>query len=265
MENKVEGKRTWVLLRGLARESRHWGSFVSDLSERFPSDQVLPLDLPGAGEFKDVAPFYSVESTVDFLKAELDTKTPGAKNVHLLALSFGGMVALSWAYQYPNQIKKLVILNSSSRLSPFYQRLRWESWRDFAWNAVQADPKAREEGILNLVVNSVEQRKAQLPSWIKIANERSIPPKTALAQLAAATRFRVPKCDLSQKALFLVALGDRLVEPACSIELADYFSSPIKKHPWGGHDLTTDDSRWVLDQVDNWLKSPRHAELDAAP
>ena len=40
---------TWVLLRGLAREARHWGDFPAALQERTGASRVVALDLPGSG------------------------------------------------------------------------------------------------------------------------------------------------------------------------------------------------------------------------
>ena len=39
----------WLLLRGLAREQRHWGRFPALLSAKLPGDRVFCLDLPGTG------------------------------------------------------------------------------------------------------------------------------------------------------------------------------------------------------------------------
>ena len=41
---------SWILLRGLTREARHWGAFTSLLAQRSGED-VVTLDLPGSGEF----------------------------------------------------------------------------------------------------------------------------------------------------------------------------------------------------------------------
>lgn len=248
-------KRTWILLRGLARESRHWGPFLEEFKSRFPNDQIVAIDLPGAGEFRDVLAPPSISGTVTFLRAELKKRGVGLEHLYLFSTSLGGMVAISWLAQHPDEVEKIVVLNSSSRLSPFYRRLRWESWQEFLTGATHADSKIREERILKVITNSEENRQKALPQWIKIANEHTIPFKTALLQLAAAGRFQAPKRNWPTQALFLVGLGDRLVEPTCSFELAQHFGSLLVKHPWGGHDLTTDDSPWVLEQVAKWLDS----------
>lgn len=39
----------WLLLRGLTRESAHWGEFIPKLQAAFPDVQIHTLDLPGTG------------------------------------------------------------------------------------------------------------------------------------------------------------------------------------------------------------------------
>ena len=43
MSNKV---KTWVLLRGLTREHRHWDDFPEKLQRCFPEAQIISPDLP---------------------------------------------------------------------------------------------------------------------------------------------------------------------------------------------------------------------------
>ncbi|KGF78004.1 hydrolase, partial [Massilia sp. JS1662] len=45
---------SWVLMRGLTRESGHWGTFMGKLQARFPDDRIVALDLPGNGRLHDV-------------------------------------------------------------------------------------------------------------------------------------------------------------------------------------------------------------------
>jgi hypothetical protein len=54
--NSEQGQN-WLLLRGLARESAHWGDFIPLLEAIFPDANVTMLDLPGTGRFhKEVSP-----------------------------------------------------------------------------------------------------------------------------------------------------------------------------------------------------------------
>jgi len=246
-------KRNWIFLRGLAREARHWGTFVEQFQKAFPQDQIITVDLPGVGENKNEISPKSIHGMMKKVRKKAVQKID-KNEFYLFATSLGGMVALDWMSSYPNEIQKAVIINTSSRKSPFYQRFRWEIWKDFIVQISQTDLKKREEGILNIISNSPERRKIFLPLWVKLANEQTVPLRAALIQFAAASRFSPPEISLKGKVLFLVSLGDRLVEPRCTMDLAQLTQSSIRKHPWGGHDLTIDDPEWVLNEVEFWLK-----------
>ena len=93
---------TWILLRGLAREARHWGSFAQQFSRVLASSnlirQVEALDLSGNGEFCQLPSPTSVPHMVEFARQQLQQK--GFKLPYsLVALSLGGMVATRWAQQ----------------------------------------------------------------------------------------------------------------------------------------------------------------------
>lgn len=183
--------RRWILLRGLAREQRHWGDFPQKFQMLFPKDQVHLLDLPGVGENVSGKSPLSIQEIARNVRDQAQ-RLPGEGPFSLLALSLGGMVALSWFDEHPEDLREAVIVNSSSRLSPFYQRLRWESWRQFITSATSPDIKAREQGVLNLVANNEEQKQKVLSLWIKIAREKTISRRAVLSQLSAASRYKVP-------------------------------------------------------------------------
>lgn len=245
-------KKQWIFLRGLARETRHWGEFPNIFQKQFPGDKVHLVDLPGAGEKNKVVSPATIQGIMREVRSDLQAQV-GSGPFHILALSLGGMVALSWMDQFPDEVAGSVIVNSSSRLSPFYQRLRWESWRAFLFSVAQVDATHREQGILQLISNNETHRERALPLWAKIGRESRVPLKTLLLQLSAAGRYRVPTRVLGEKVLFVSGLGDRLVEPACSEALATHYQSPIVRHPWAGHDIPIDDPDWIIQKVTEWL------------
>ena len=65
--------RPWILLRGLTRESRHWGAFAASLDAACAG--VLPIDLPGNGTAAHTRSPARVEAFVDaVLKAGFRTR-----------------------------------------------------------------------------------------------------------------------------------------------------------------------------------------------
>ena len=86
MQDAGRPVRQWILLRGLARESGHWGRFATELAHGLPHDRVVPLDLPGNGLLHRQRSPASVPGMVQACRAAL-----AARGIeppfHLLAMS----------------------------------------------------------------------------------------------------------------------------------------------------------------------------------
>ena len=119
---------SWILLRGLMREQRHWGSFPAMLAEALPDAHIFTPDLPGNGQRHAMRSATTVTQMVEFCRADLRARGVPAP-YSLLALSLGGMVAVEWASRYPQEIARCVLINTSMRpYSRFHQRLRWQNY-----------------------------------------------------------------------------------------------------------------------------------------
>ena len=59
---------TWILLRGLTRETRHWGRLPDALREAIGGERLLLLDLPGNGEFAQARAPATVAEMVSFVR-----------------------------------------------------------------------------------------------------------------------------------------------------------------------------------------------------
>jgi pimeloyl-ACP methyl ester carboxylesterase len=102
-----------LLLRGLLRESRHWLDFPSLLSAKLQRP-VLTLDLPGCGALYQQSSASSIPALRSQLQqqwAELYPEEQG-KAFDLVAISMGGMLALDWALNAPEQVKSVTLINS---------------------------------------------------------------------------------------------------------------------------------------------------------
>lgn len=239
---------TWVLLRGLAREARHWGEFPRLLREALPpGDEVLCLDLPGNGSrWRERSPA-SVPEMVAAARAQVQGRTP----CMLVALSLGGMVALEWAAQAPEEVEGCVLINSSlGAFSPFWQRLRPGSYGPLLRALLPGPLPARERAIWNMT-SAQPVREDVLAQWVAYADSQPVSAGNVLRQLVAAARFRAPMRP-PVPVLVLVSRGDRLVAPACSRALAKAWELPLCEHPDAGHDLPLDDPRWIVAEVVRW-------------
>jgi pimeloyl-ACP methyl ester carboxylesterase len=251
--NKALGQN-WILLRGLAREAAHWGDFVSVLQAAFPDAQITLLDLPGMGCFHQQASPHSIKAITDYVRCYALDRGYMQRPATLLSLSLGAMVAWEWMKSYPDDICAAALMNTSfADVSPFYQRLRWQRYKDFAKLIMARDMRTREIGILQLVSNRRNQDEPISKTWTQIQNERPISLTNSFHQLKAAASYRPGYIKPKQPILLLNGQGDRLVSPACSEAIHKKWQLELRCHPWAGHDLTLDDGAWVASQLKKWI------------
>jgi pimeloyl-ACP methyl ester carboxylesterase len=244
----------WILLRGLTRETRHWGAFESTMRAHGiigENERVMLIDLPGNGdEHARTAPL-SVHALTDFVRVRaisLGVTMP----CRVLAMSLGAMVASAWAQRYPHDIERLVLVNTSMR--PFaraYERLRPSAWRMLArivanWN----DARQCEQLIHMLTCHRTDTFDADVARWSAFTRTSA---SNAWRQLLAAARFSAqisaPRCPV----LLLASARDALVNPVCSARIAQQWRATHALHAWAGHDLPHDDPDWTCATIATWL------------
>lgn len=244
----------WILLRGLARESAHWGDFVPLLQDAFPASRISLIDLPGTGCYYRKASPCSIRAIVESVRGDALAKGLLEKPVSVLGLSLGAMVAWEWLSRHPEDIVGEVLMNTSfADLSPFYMRLRRQSYRDFAELAMTRDIFRRESRIVRLVSNRKDRYEAIIDEWARIQKARPISIRNALRQIVAAATYKPSNSNPQCPILLLNGQGDRLVSPACSEAIHKKWRIELRSHPWAGHDLTLDDGGWVATQIQDWV------------
>ncbi|MGJ0516473.1 MAG: alpha/beta fold hydrolase [Methylomicrobium sp.] len=248
----------FILLRGLTRESAHWGDFVPQLKAAFPNEKLALLDLPGAGPFfRETSPC-TISGILEKVRAQANERGALAEPATLIAVSLGGMVAWEWLLAYPEEIGGAVLINTSlGGLSPFYRRLRWQRYGTLFAAAGNRNIAAREPELLKLLSNREDNYRQTAANWVAIQKARPVSAKNAFRQLVAAAAYQPKDIKPKPPVLLLNSLGDKLVDAACSEAIAQKWQLELHTHPWGGHDLTVDDSTWVVAEISNWIKKSR--------
>lgn len=245
---------TWVLLRGLMREQRHWGDFPATLGAALPGAAIVTPDLPGNGQRHAMDSATRVCAMVECCREDLLAR--GLKPPYrLLALSLGGMVAVEWASRYPHEIASCVLINTSMRpYSPFYRRLRWQNYPALLRQLLLGNQTSQEALILRLTsCRHGAGNGALVAQWVAYQRQYPVSRRNALRQLLSAARFRAPASRPPMPLLVLAGAQDRLVDPACSRQLAQAWRTAYANHPEAGHDLPLDQPDWVAHKVAHWL------------
>jgi pimeloyl-ACP methyl ester carboxylesterase len=249
----------WLLLRGLGRECGHWFDFPP-VAERELGVPCRALDLPGFGKARhERVPASVPEMSEAILHRPASALRAASGPVGVLGLSLGGMVALELCRRAPARFSHLVLVNSSSRLSPPWQRLLPAGMLLLSRSLATLDLLERERRIYELTLS---ERRAQADRFAAraalLAERAPARRRDVLRQLLAALAFTPPR--VTQPVLVLSGRNDRLVSPACSAALATALGAPHNEHPSAGHDLPVDDGAWLAQQMARWLAA--RAELD---
>jgi len=256
LKKNAVSKMHLVLLRGLAREAAHWLDFPAPLQQALGDNcHIHLIDFPGCGKYFNQPALPSVVAMTDHARAEIDIATIATRNesVYVVGISMGGMVALNWAQRYPNELRGLVLMNSSAGNQPFWWRLRPGAWRTII-GALLTDNNTREAQVLKIVSNNTADYAQHLNQWLSIQQQRPVTRATIVTMLRAAAQFR-PQPICTVDGLVLASDGDRMVSVRASQALARQFNWPIQHHKSAGHDLPMDDPHWVTKQISQWLGS----------
>jgi len=254
-----EQPANWLLLRGLSREAGHWGEFVEQLQTALPNAHIHKVDLPGTGRYYQQQSPCTIGEISRFVRLRAQEQGLLQTPINLLALSLGGMVAWDWLSHYPDDINAAILVNTSfASLSPFHQRLRWQSYRQISQVLLETDSDRRELAILNLVSNRNQQNSLVAAEWQNIQRLRPVSPSNSFRQILAAARFKPTNQHPRPPVLLLNSAQDRLVSPHCSLAIQQQWQLPMYIHPWAGHDLSMDDGPWLIEQIKTWLKVLTH-------
>jgi pimeloyl-[acyl-carrier protein] methyl ester esterase len=244
----------WLLLRGLAREQRHWHGFVDLFRARVGASNVVLADLAGVGTERRRWP----RASVAWMAHDVARRVPGLAasgepmaRWSVVGLSLGGMIALELCRQYPERIQRGVIVNASSRLSSARARLRLGAALGLVQAVLSPDPVRRERRVLALTSTLPQAlRDSYARTAAEFARDAPASRGAVLVQLLAAARFVPPaRSQLAARLAFICARNDTLVNPRCSRDLATWYGVASEEHPWAGHDLPLDDPEWLCDHI----------------
>lgn len=98
-----------VLLHGFLENSTMWDFYVNDFTQK---NRVITIDLLGHGQTECLGYIHTMEEMADAVNAVL--RELKIKEAIFVGHSMGGYVSLAFAELYPEYIKGLVLLNSTT-------------------------------------------------------------------------------------------------------------------------------------------------------
>jgi pimeloyl-ACP methyl ester carboxylesterase len=236
----------FILIHGLGRDQAYWRPLVALLRQAYPEALIETPDIPGVGILHRTPSPTHLADYLPFLEGQLANSDEQAV---LIGLSLGGMLALTWAAIEPQRFRHLVVINTSSRLSPFYRRLKvYRAWRQPA-AIFRFSRRAKERAIYHLICNRRPMPDDLLDEWEAIQNRHPVKITNQIRQIWAGLRFLPPDKGLLPALTVIYSKADHWVDPRCSEDLIKYYNSNSYQHGWAGHDLPQDDPQWLLNKL----------------
>lgn len=99
-----------VLIHGFLENKMMWQDLVLDLSKK---NRIITIDLLGHGETECLGYVHSMEENADVVQAVLSKLR--IRKAIFVGHSMGGYVALAYAELYPENVRGLVLQNSTSK------------------------------------------------------------------------------------------------------------------------------------------------------
>lgn len=149
-----------VLLHGFLENSSMWDFFAAELAKKY---RIVTIDLLGHGESECLGYVHSMEDQADMVHEILSELR--LRKVIFAGHSMGGYVALAYAELYPENIKGLLLLNSTSRADSPERKTN----RDRAIQAVKKDYTSFVRlSISNLFAEQNRERLAEAIEEVKV-------------------------------------------------------------------------------------------------
>ncbi len=249
----------WVLLRGLSRESGHWGRFPEILRQQIeaqqPGAQLVLLDLPGTGVLHQQLSPLQVPAIVEACRAELKTRGVDGP-IHLLAMSLGAMVVSDWVARHPREVSGAVLINTSLRpFTSFYRRFLPMNYLALLMlSLTRLGARQREAKVLRLTTCMLPDADGMLDQWVDLHRQHPVGLGNTLRQLFASLSYRASRGRPAAPMLLLCSKADGVVDWRCSRAISRAWGVPLRLHTKAGHDLPLDDGPWVARAVSEWLQ-----------
>lgn len=117
-----------VLLHGFLENLSMWDFLIDELSKKY---RVFAFDLLGHGASESIGYIHTMEDQADMIYSVLHENR--IRKATLIGHSMGGYIALAFAELYPDNVKKLLLINSTAKADSDQRKIN----RDRAIQAVK--------------------------------------------------------------------------------------------------------------------------------
>lgn len=241
-----------ILLRGLVRESRHWGDFPHKLQEALLQYKIHTPEIQGVGKYHKTISPDNLPDMIEFMRDQV--KEQLGKETIIIAISLGGMITKQWSEKYPDDFGKMILINTSFKgVNSLLHRLRPAAIMSFLDIFLTGNLAMREKKILDLISNEPQKIENVHSNWIKIQEEAPVNRKSFVNQIKAALKFNPSEIKPTIPLLLIASRADRLCDYNCTLKLNQLWGGTLKLHQTAGHDIPLDDPQWLIEKIKGFI------------
>ncbi|GIU50781.1 alpha/beta fold hydrolase [Shewanella sp. KT0246] len=249
---------TWVLLRGLMRDKRHWYGFDEQL--RQAGIDVITPDACGNGVLLGQASPLTIGNYCQDIWNQIDTELVEKQHYDsqlvIVGVSMGGMIAIEMARQRQHQVRHVVLINSSAgNLSPWYQRFQLKPLLKSIWQRHKAaNLSLVESSVLSYTTMTKGHDETVIRDWGKMRDEKHTSIINGARQIIAAARYHCSSTHAIPVSV-ICANEDKLANPQCSEALAKFYQTQLFRVGHCGHDATLDQPEQIQQLIEDAIMS----------
>lgn len=243
------GAPVLIILHGLLGASRNWTTIGKSLRDRF---DVHALDLRNHGISPHTNSMRWPELVADLL---LYLDTHGLDDVLLMGHSLGGKIAMKFACEYPERLRKLIIVDIAAKVYPPYHDAEFRAMKRIPNGSLENRREAEE--LLKPLIPGWAMRQFVLTNLVR--GELGLEWQINLEVLHASLQV-LRQNPLSEKDVFegptLVIAGGRsdFINSEDTDAMRAWFPN-IKQTtlPKAGHNVHVDDRKGFLTILNEWI------------
>lgn len=226
-----------LMVRGLSRTARHWGSLPDLLAQDF---RVLVFDNRGVGRSSVPLPPYSTSSMAEDARAVLDAT--GAGSAFVFGVSLGGMIAQQLALRHPARVRALAL--GCTRAGHRAPRVGLGALATLV-GALRLPPEEAIARTAPLILSQqyLDEHPEVVQHWQQLVRREPLRRRGVIGQLLAAARHDATDglASLRCRTLAITGDADRLIPAECSRDLVRRIpGATLAILPGAGHDFPTE-------------------------
>lgn len=250
IKGNVEAKEHIIFLNGLSQATVSWSFMLPCFEEKY---RLILMDFIFQGQSDKTGEWRTFDTHAEDVVQVL--QATHTKKVIVIGISYGSLVAQHLAVNYPEYVKKLVLLSTFAHKTPYFEVIEY-SW----WKALEIGGYSLMFDIMLPTVLSEEYFKNPLIpiETLRKIRQESNPNKEALFKLMYATKerrdYRTELKKIQAPTLVIHGENDRLITLSMGAEAARHIPNAVFKIiPNAGHTLNMEKIQEVCAEILKFL------------